>query len=305
MTTTVAAPRTPALERPVAMRLAKTEYDRTIAQLRTLQPADWTKLTDCPGWDVHALVSHVVGMAEMSAWLPEQVKQMRAASKSEGEFIDALTALQVAKHADDTPAQLIARFEVVGPKAVKGRRRTPGLVRNRTMPMSQPVGTATERWTLGYLIDIILTRDPWMHRVDVARAAGRDVELTAEHDGVLVADIVNEWATRHGRPCTLELTGPAGGRWTFGTGGTEMSEDTVTFCRGLSGRGNPHKGPPSRSEPVPCVVARPTVEWSWGLQDRVADSDAVNGEQARASPRTRSCRCTTGARGRPWPRPSG
>lgn len=108
MTTTVAAPRTPALERPVAMRLAKTEYDRTIAQLRTLQPADWTKLTDCPGWDVHALVSHVVGMAEMSAWLPEQVKQMRAASKSEGEFIDALTALQIAKHADDSPAQLIA-----------------------------------------------------------------------------------------------------------------------------------------------------------------------------------------------------
>ena len=242
MTTTVAAPRTPALERPVAMRLAKTEYDRTIAQLRTLQPADWTKLTDCPGWDVHALVSHVVGVAEMSAWLPEQVKQMRAASKSEGEFIDALTALQVAKHADDTPAQLIARLEVIGPKAAKGRRRTPGLLRRRTLPMSQPVGTATEQWTLGYLIDIILTRDPWMHRVDVGRAAGRDVELTAEHDGVLVADIVNEWATRHGRPCTLELTGPAGGRWTFGTGGTEMSEDTVTFCRGLSGRGEPAYG---------------------------------------------------------------
>ncbi len=66
-------------------------------------------------------------MAEMSASLPEQVKQMRAASKSEGEFIDALTALQIAKHADDSPAQLIARFEVIGPKAAKGRRRTPGI----------------------------------------------------------------------------------------------------------------------------------------------------------------------------------
>ncbi len=66
-------------------------------------------------------------MAEMSASLPEQVKPMRAASKSEGEFIDALTALQIAKHADDSPAQLIARFEVIGPEAAKGRRRTPGI----------------------------------------------------------------------------------------------------------------------------------------------------------------------------------
>jgi len=177
-------------------------------------------------------VSHIVGMAEMSASLPEQVKPMRAASKSEGEFIDAFTALQIAKHADDSPAQLIARFEVIGPKSAKGRRRTPDLVRSRTLPMSQPVGIATERWTLGYLIDIILSRDPWMHRTDVARATGHDVELTAEHDGVLVADIVNEWATRHGRPCTLELTGPVGDRWTFGPARSEMSEDTVTFCRG-------------------------------------------------------------------------
>ncbi|UZJ24283.1 maleylpyruvate isomerase family mycothiol-dependent enzyme [Rhodococcus antarcticus] len=239
MTTTLTAPRAPTLPRPIAMRLAETEYDRTLTQLRTLQPADWTTATDCPAWDVHAVVSHVVGMAEMSASIPEQVRQMRAASKAGGEFIDALTALQVAKHAHDTPAQLVARFAVVGPRAAKGRRRTPSVVRHRTMPVPQHVGTTTEQWTLGYLVDIILTRDLWMHRVDIARATGRDVQLTAEHDGELVADIVTEWAGRHGRPCTLQLTGPAGGQWTFGTGGTDITEDAVTFCRGLSGRGEP------------------------------------------------------------------
>jgi uncharacterized protein (TIGR03083 family) len=239
MTTTLTAPRAPTLQRPIAMRLAETEYDRTLTQLRTLQPADWTTATDCPAWDVHAVVSHVVGMAEMSASIPEQVRQMRAAGKAGGEFIDALTALQVAKHAHDTPAQLVARFAVVGPRAAKGRRRTPSVVRHRTMPVPQHVGTTTEQWTLGYLVDIILTRDLWMHRVDIARATGRDVQLTAEHDGELVADIVTEWAGRHGRPCTLQLTGPAGGQWTFGTGGTDITEDAVTFCRGLSGRGEP------------------------------------------------------------------
>jgi uncharacterized protein (TIGR03083 family) len=239
MTTTLTAPRAPTLQRPIAMRLAETEYDRTLTQLRTLQPADWTTATDCPAWDVHAVVSHVVGMAEMSASIPEQVRQMRAAGKAGGEFIDALTALQVAKHAHDTPAQLVARFAVVGPRAAKGRRRTPSVVRHRTMPVPQHVGTTTEQWTLGYLVDIILTRDLWMHRVDIARATGRNVQLTAEHDGELVADIVTEWAGRHGRPCTLQLTGPAGGQWTFGTGGTDITEDAVTFCRGLSGRGEP------------------------------------------------------------------
>jgi hypothetical protein len=52
---------------------------------------------------------------------------------------------------------------------------------------------------------------------------------------VLVADVVEEWAQRHGRPFTLRLTGPAGGTW--GTGGPELEFDAVEFCRALSGRG--------------------------------------------------------------------
>ena len=40
--------------------------------------------------------------------------------------------------------------------------------------------------------------------------------LTADHDGVLVADVVTEWAARHGQPCRLRLTGAAGGEWSFG-----------------------------------------------------------------------------------------
>ena len=98
---------------------------------------------------------------------------------------------------------------------------------------------ATERWKMAYLLDVILTRDTWMHRVDVARAVGLNVELTPEHDGILITDVVSEWASRHGQPCTVQLSGPAGGHWVFGSGKTEVSEDAVDFCRGLSGRGEP------------------------------------------------------------------
>jgi hypothetical protein len=81
------------------------------------------------------------------------------------------------------------------------------------MGATQVMNGVEEAWTLGFLIDVIMTRDPWMHRVDIARAVGAPMVLTADHDGVLVDDVVREWAARHGRPFTLRLTGPAGGRW--------------------------------------------------------------------------------------------
>jgi uncharacterized protein (TIGR03083 family) len=219
------------------MRLAADEYGRFVAQLGELSAEDWSRPTPCPGWDVHALVAHVLGMADFAASVPEQLRQLRAARRAGGLFIDALTSLQVAKHVHRTPADLVGRLAQVGPRAAAGRRRTPSLVR-RLRLAEQPVdgtGAQTETWTVGYLTDVILTRDTWMHRSDVAVATGRPMTLTAEHDGVLVADIAAEWAARHGQPATLELTGPAGGRW--GDGGEQHVLDAVEFCRILSGRG--------------------------------------------------------------------
>jgi uncharacterized protein (TIGR03083 family) len=231
--------RRPVLDRTTAMRIAATENERFLAQLRRLGTEDWSKPTDCVGWDVRDLVGHVVGMTEMSASMIEQAKQMNAARKAGGEFIDALTSVQVAKHAKDTTEDLVERFAVVGPKSVKGRQRTPSLVRRRKLPMPQTVGAGQESWTIGFLVDVVLSRDPWMHRIDVARATGLELELTPEHDGVIVDDVVTEWATRHAQPCTVELHGPAGGRWDFAGGGRTLAEDAIDFCRGLSGRGQP------------------------------------------------------------------
>ncbi len=62
------------------------------------------------------------------------------------------------------------------------------------------------------------------------------MELTPEHDGVLVADVVAEWGQRLGKPFALELTGPAGGSW---PGAEEPAVvDAVEFCRAVSGRGS-------------------------------------------------------------------
>ena len=92
-------------------------------------------------------------------------------------------------------------------------------------------------WTFGYLFDVIHTRDPWMHRVDISRAIDSELTLTPEHDGRLIADVVADWARRHGQPFALHLTGRAGGRYVAGATEPEITLDAVEFCRILSGRG--------------------------------------------------------------------
>ena len=230
-------PLRPAMPRDTAMQLAAAEYERVLRVLRSLPAADWDRPTDCPGWDVRALAAHVLGMVEMAASVRDQARQNRAARRRGGVFIDALTALQVQERASMSPAEIVQCFAARAPKAARGRRRAPGFIRRRPMPVPQAINGRDEVWTLGYLIDTILTRDPWMHRVDLARATGGDLVLSPDHDGVVVADVVTEWAARHGRPFALRLTGPAGGSWTSGTGGEEIEMDAIEFCRVLSGRG--------------------------------------------------------------------
>jgi uncharacterized protein (TIGR03083 family) len=183
------APRTSTLDRPTLMRLAATEYARFDTLLTGLDAEDWPKPTDCAAWDVRAMAGHVVGMAEMAASIREGRRQQKAAAERGGVFIDALTAMQVEERAQLTPRQVSERFHVVGPRAARARRRTPAFIRRRKMPVQQTVGSHLETWSLGYLIDTILTRDSWMHRIDISRATGRPLTLSADHDGVLVGDV--------------------------------------------------------------------------------------------------------------------
>jgi uncharacterized protein (TIGR03083 family) len=232
----------PAIERPQAMRLAKTEYQRVTDAVDALRPDDWTRPTDCTAWDVRQLVAHIVGQANLFSTPFELARQMRAtkARQQPGQAeVDALTAFQVEERQHLEPEDLRAELHRVGPRGARGRRRIPGFVRRRRLPGAEVLNGVPESWSIGYATDVILTRDPWMHRLDLARAMGRAPVLTADHDGVIVADVVAEWARRHGQPYQLELTGPAGGRWSSGADGEEIVMDAADFCRVLSGRSGP------------------------------------------------------------------
>lgn len=228
------------ITRDEAWHLAVTEYTRLVEQLRALSPSDWQCPTDCPLWDVRAMAGHSVGMMTDFTSYRSLMRRMRAATQAAkrtgGPFIDAMTAQQVDDHASLTSDELIARAADNGPKAARWRAKANRLFRR--MPMKEEVGGRPETWRMAYLLDVILTRDPWMHRIDIARATGRDLDLTPDHDGRIVADVVAEWGRRHGQPFTLTLTGPAGGAYAANHGGDgeDITLDAIEFCRILSGR---------------------------------------------------------------------
>ncbi len=231
-------PYTSNLDHGVAMQLATTEYERVVATLERLTPAQWAANTDCTGWTIRAMAGHMLGMAQMAASIRETMRQQLTAqrrAKRDGRLpIDALTALQVEKNAFLNPHDIVAEMRTYGPKAARGRARTPGFVRKQTI--AQEVDGREEWWTIGFLMDTILTRDPFMHRIDIAHSTGVLATATAEHEGVIVSDVVHEWAHRHGAAYALELTGPAGGTWVRGDAAEQISMDAFDFCRALSGR---------------------------------------------------------------------
>jgi uncharacterized protein (TIGR03083 family) len=225
------------IQRPEAARLAEAELLRFADALEALGADDWSKPTANHLWDVRAMAGHTLGMAETFTSFRNVARDMRAAGKLKGDGpqVDGLTAQQVQRTADLSTTELIGRLR--GAASVNARWRAARRIM-RAAPMKEevPGNGGPETWKMGYLFDVILTRDPWMHRSDLAAATGKPMRLDAGHDGRIVADAVAEWASRHGQPFVLELTGPAGGTFEAGAGGEVITMDAVEFCRVLSGR---------------------------------------------------------------------
>ncbi|MGN6610855.1 MAG: maleylpyruvate isomerase family mycothiol-dependent enzyme [Angustibacter sp.] len=217
------------------MARAGEEYERLLTLLRDLEEDEAALPTECPGWDVTAMVAHLAGAAQATADLRRAGRQARAgrALLPGAVVVDQMNAAQVRERAQCTLPQLVDELQRESARGVRARRRLPAVVRALRVPFGPPLGVRS----VGYLMDRIYTRDAWMHRIDVCRATGRPVHLTPGHDGRIVSDVVGEWASAHGRPVDLTLTGPAGGRWALGEGDREHLElDAIELCRRLSGR---------------------------------------------------------------------
>lgn len=224
------------ITRTDAMSVAEVEDERFLELLRTLTDDEWRAPTCCEGWDVRAMAGHVLGAAE-GASVREMAHQLRLGAKVAKQrglpaLIDGANEVQIAERASLSTAEVLDRLATAQPRFRRSRKRLPWPLRSLPVPADPVHGKVR----LGQLMDVIYTRDTWMHRIDICRATGRHIELTPDHDGRIVADVVDEWTSRHGRAFDLTLTGPAGGHWSRGTDGERIQMDAIEFCLVMAGR---------------------------------------------------------------------
>lgn len=223
----------PPISREESSHLATVEYRRFSELVQQLRPDEFSLPTDCTAWDVRTMIVHQVGAGEGHARWPEFLRQMaHGMVLARGrELVDGLNDFHIGERADWSAERAVAALPDVQRRAVEGRRKFPSLLRR--VPVSS---AGVKSFSMGFLLDVVLTRDTWMHRIDISRTTGRTMVLTPEHDGRIVADVVADWARQHGSAFLLHLTGPAGGTYRQGTEGIELSLDAVEFCRTISGR---------------------------------------------------------------------
>jgi uncharacterized protein (TIGR03083 family) len=232
----------PGIDHAEAMRITEAENARLLTALRNLTPEQWQAPTDCTGWTVRDIVVHLIASAQAQANPLEFARQLIAGrgltAQIGGEhWVDGLNEAQLRARRAWTPAVLPDLWERHSAAALKARRRLPAPVRALPLlPIGTGLGVHIGWQPLRYLFDMGFTRDVWMHRIDIARAAHLTPQLTAEHDGRIIADIVAEWSRRHGQRYALTLTGPAGGEYRAGIGGEPQTVDAVEFTRIVSGR---------------------------------------------------------------------
>ena len=222
----------PTLTHAEAVEMATVELERFLTLIESLAPVDWEQPTNCPLWNVRQVVAHVTGAAASYArWSqfkrqtsPFVQRQYRQIGFS---FLDALNQIQVDDRNAVTPASLLAELREVGPRAIVTRKRLPAIVRAMRLPLPM-LGVVP----LGYLTDLIYTRDMWMHRLDICRATGHEMVQTFRHDGRITALVVRDLARKlspklTGQTVVYELTGFSGGDFRLGENASPRAKITM------------------------------------------------------------------------------
>ena len=221
-----------------AYQLMAVELERFLALVETLEPEDWGKPTACSAWDVRDILAHQAGGYASGASLREMLRQGRQQPEPGELPEDAVNAFQLQEREGRSPEELIAELREVGPTAA--RKWAYGFRLFKPFSIPHP---DEGRLSFRHLMWVIHSRDTWMHRLDICRAADRAFHQTPEHDGRIVELMMRDTAAvlQHKTadpPLRFKLSGIAGGSWRTGTGEptAEVQMNALDFNIFASGR---------------------------------------------------------------------
>lgn len=181
-----------------------------LALLRGLDPADWQRPTDLPGWDVRAVAAHLSHIESVLAGVPQPAVDVplgprattvpRAYTEAGPAARAAWSAHAIVEELATSAAGRVARLRSDPPTDPAGR------------PEPTPGGIAWDWQTL--LSNRVV--DLWMHEQDIRRAVGRpgglDGPAAAHTLGVFTGGlgyvVGKRVAPPAGTTVALEVTGP-------------------------------------------------------------------------------------------------
>lgn len=206
--------------------------------LTSIEGDEWHRRTVCDEWDVADIVGHLIGQAEdvLKPWsFPRRFRKGKRVYPDLPRF-DAHMMVQADEHRGTPPDELRELFDTQWAKATRKISRNPELIRRITMQAD-----GFPRMALGYVHDILLARDLWMHRDDMCQALGRPFDAGPYAEEVIAQvmyDVIDGpwWGDRP--TVVLELTGQGGGTYRLGRDEPvgRAAVDAVGYMRTLSGR---------------------------------------------------------------------
>src|SRR6478672_5516710 len=178
--------------------------------LRSLRDEDWSRPTDCPGWDVRAVAAHLAHLESELAGNPQehvQVPELAHVTSPMGAYTERGPVARRDWAADAIVDELEASA-ATRLAALRADPPTDGSVR-------APVTPGDIRWTWETLLSN-RPLDVWMHEQDVRRAVGRpgglDSPAAAHTVGVFARGFGFVVGKRVGAPAgtsvVLDVTGP-------------------------------------------------------------------------------------------------
>lgn len=219
----------------------------------TLDPDDWTRDTDCPGWSVQDQLAHLLSFEAVATGTPPAPEvDLSHLSRVENDFQRA-TEREVEARRGWTPDAVLAEFRAATTKRMAALRALDDA--GWEGDLITPVGSAPQRKILGVRI-----LDVHFHEQDIRRATGRPGHL----DGDVARYVVQRMmylglphilAKGAGAPdgthLRVEVAGPVGCEATIGvvdgkgavvegpTANATLATDVETFLCLIGGRWTP------------------------------------------------------------------
>ncbi|GAA0422741.1 maleylpyruvate isomerase family mycothiol-dependent enzyme [Streptomyces luteireticuli] len=148
--------------------------------VRPLAEGDWNRPTDCPGWSVRDVVSHVIGVESEMLGEPRPIHTLPRDLYHVTDEFSRYIEVQVDVRRCHTAPEMTSELELT---VIRRSRQLRGETRSPRAPVRWPLGSGNEQ-TLERALTV-RAFDVWVHEQDLRRALGVPGNLAAP--GALIA----------------------------------------------------------------------------------------------------------------------